>query len=56
MREQTAARYPEAAEPAARVIAFYLRESFGGQELADDEREVLKASLQEAEREIRKAG
>jgi hypothetical protein len=28
----------------------------GGQELADDEREVLKAALVQAEREIRKAG
>jgi protein-glutamine gamma-glutamyltransferase len=56
VREQTAARYPEAAEPTARVIAFYLRESFGGQELADDEREVLKAALVQAERGIRKVG
>lgn len=56
VEQETAARYPAAAEPAARVIAFYLRESFGGQELREDEREVLKAALEEAERGMRKAG
>ncbi len=56
VRAQTAHRFPEAAEPAAKVIAFYLRESFGGEPLADDEREALKTALQEAERGMRKAG
>lgn len=54
--EEAAARYPAAAEPLGRVIAFYLRESFGGEPLRDDEREALKAALEEAERGLRKAG
>jgi transglutaminase-like putative cysteine protease len=49
-------RYPAAAAPASRVIDFYLRESFGGQELEEEERETLKAALIEAERNMRKAG
>jgi transglutaminase-like putative cysteine protease len=53
---EMAARYPAAAEPAARVIAFYLRESFGGHELADGEREALETALDEAEKGMRKAG
>jgi transglutaminase-like putative cysteine protease len=54
--KEMAARYPAAAEPTARIIAFYLRESFGGQALADGERLVLEAALDEAERGMRKAG
>jgi hypothetical protein len=38
------------------VIAFYLRESFGGEPLAGEDREALKTALQEAERGMRKAG
>jgi hypothetical protein len=53
---EMAARYPAAAEPAARIIAFYLRESFGGQDLEDGEREALEAALDEAEKGMRKAG
>jgi transglutaminase-like putative cysteine protease len=53
---EMAARYPAAAEPAARIIAFYLRESFGGQALEEVEREALEAALGEAERGMRKAG
>lgn len=56
VRETAASRYPAAAEPAARVIDFYLRESFGGQDLEDEEREQLKAALVEAEKGMRKAG
>ena len=56
VREEAASRYPAAAEPTARVIDFYLRESFGGQDLEDEEREQLKAALVEAEKRIRKAG
>lgn len=56
VRDEAASRYPEAAEPTARVIAFYLRESFGGEPLADADREALKTALQEAERGMRKAG
>lgn len=54
--EEAAARYPAAAAPLARVIDFYLRESFGGEPLRDDEREALKTALEEAERGLRKAG
>lgn len=49
-------RYPAAAGPAARVIDFYLRESFGGQPLEDEDLEALKAALEEAEKRMRKAG
>lgn len=56
VREEAGARYPAAAAPAARVVDFYLRESFGGQELEDGERQELKAALQEAEKKMRKAG
>ena len=54
--KEMAARFPAAAEPAAKVIDFYLRESFGGQELEDGEREALEAALEEAEKGMRKAG
>jgi transglutaminase-like putative cysteine protease len=56
VRSEAAARYPAAAEPTARVIDFYLRESFGGQILEDEELEALKAALEEAEQGMRKAG
>jgi hypothetical protein len=56
VRREAAARYPAAAEPAARVIDFYLRESFGGQALEDEELEDLKTALEEAEKNMRKAG
>ncbi len=49
-------RYPAAAVPAGRVVDFYLRESFGGQPLEDEEIEILKAALEEAEKKMRKAG
>jgi hypothetical protein len=55
-RSAAALRYPEAAEPMARVIDFYLRESFGGVLLEDEELEQLKTALAEAERGMRKAG
>jgi transglutaminase-like putative cysteine protease len=56
LSRETAARFPEAARPAARIIDFYLRESFGGHPLREDEREALKEALAEAERGMRKAG
>ncbi len=55
VRRETEARYPAAAAPAARVIDFYLRESFGGQPLEDEELEALKSALEEAEKRMRKA-
>jgi transglutaminase-like putative cysteine protease len=54
--EEAAARYPAAAEPLGRVIDFYLRESFGGEPLREDERQALKTALEAAERGLRKAG
>ncbi len=42
LRRAASSRYPGAAEPMARVIDFYLRESFGGYELQDGEREELE--------------
>ncbi|HJX27528.1 MAG TPA: DUF3488 and transglutaminase-like domain-containing protein [Thermoanaerobaculia bacterium] len=54
--QEAAERYPAAAAPLACVIDFYLRESFGGEPLRDDEREELKTALEEAERGLRKAG
>jgi hypothetical protein len=56
VRREAEARYPAAAGPTARVIDFYLRESFGGQALEDEEVEALKAALAEAEKKMRKAG
>jgi hypothetical protein len=56
LQREAEIRYPAAAEPAARVIGFYLRESFGGQELEDEDLEALKAALEEAEKGMRKAG
>ena len=56
VRSEAAARVPAAAEPTARVIDFYLRESFGGQALEDEELEALKAALEQAEQGMRKAG
>jgi hypothetical protein len=55
-RRAAAARYPQAAEPAARVIDFYLKESFGERPLADDELDQLREALSQAERGLRKAG
>ncbi|HEY4591984.1 MAG TPA: DUF4129 domain-containing protein, partial [Thermoanaerobaculia bacterium] len=56
VRREAETRYPAAALPTGRVIDFYLRESFGGQPLEDEEVEILKAALEDAERKMRKAG
>jgi protein-glutamine gamma-glutamyltransferase len=55
-RTTAAARYPRAADGAAKVVDFYLRESFGGEPLEDEDLEALKAALAEAEKGMRKAG
>ncbi len=55
-RRAAAARYPEAAAPAARVIDFYLRESFGERPLEEAELDELRTALSEAERGLRRAG
>ncbi len=49
-----AAACPEAGGPGGRVVALYLRESFGGQALAADEREDLRRSLRHARRALRR--
>jgi hypothetical protein len=56
VRREAETRCPTAAGPTARVIDFYLRESFGGQILEDEDLEALKAALEEAEKGLRKAG
>jgi hypothetical protein len=56
VRREAESRYPAAAQPTARVIDFYLRESFGGQTLEDEDLEALKEALEEAEKGMRKAG
>lgn len=53
LRGIAAERYPQAAEPAARVIDFYLRESFGGEKLEDGDRQALKTALEDAEKNMR---
>jgi hypothetical protein len=53
LRREAEVRYPAAAAPMARVIDFYLRESFGGEPLREDEREALKEALDEAGRGFR---
>lgn len=55
-RREASRRYPLAAEPAGRIVDLYLRESFGGAELDEEERRDLKSDLEEAERGMRKAG
>lgn len=45
---------PPAAAPARRVIDLYLRESFGGQQLSDEELVELRSSLRDALQNLRK--
>jgi len=49
LRSLAAARFPAAAEATGQIVAFYVRESFGGRQLAAAEREELRAALDEAE-------
>jgi transglutaminase-like putative cysteine protease len=53
LHREAGARYPAAAAPMGRVIDFYLRESFGGEPLREEERGALKEALDEAERGFR---
>jgi hypothetical protein len=53
LHREAEARYPAASAPMARIIDFYLRESFGGEPLRDEEREALKEALEEAEKGVR---
>jgi len=49
LRALAAARFPAAAEATGQVVTFYVRESFGGRQLAAAERAALRAALLEAE-------
>lgn len=55
-RDRAAERYPETAGSTARIVDFYLRESFGGEPIGEGEREELKRALAEAERALKRAG
>ncbi len=50
-----AGRWPGAAEPTARVVGLYLRESFGAEPLDDAERQELRIALGSARRALRAA-
>jgi transglutaminase-like putative cysteine protease len=54
VRSTAAARFPSAAAPTGKVIDFYLRESYGGCALGDDEKLQLAQALLTAERELRR--
>jgi hypothetical protein len=53
--ERAGDRYPEAAAPTRRIVDRYLRESFGGEALAEDERSAIAADLQEAAQQLKKS-
>jgi transglutaminase-like putative cysteine protease len=55
-RDRAAERYPEAAGSTAKIVEFYLKESFGGEAIGEGEREDLKRTLGEAERALKQAG
>ncbi len=52
LQQRTGERFPQAHEPAARVIRFYLRESFGGDTLSDEERAAMHAALDQTRRAL----
>jgi hypothetical protein len=54
LRRSAEQRFPEAASPTGRIVELYLRESFGGVELADDERVTLGAALHDADEALKK--
>lgn len=49
-------RFPRVAEGAQRLVRSYLRESFGGEELAETEREGLREALDVVRRTVRDGG
>jgi hypothetical protein len=49
LQAQAAARFPAAAAATGQVVAMYVRESFGGRELAAAELAQLRAALAQAE-------
>jgi hypothetical protein len=48
-------RYPKAAEAAGRIVDFYLRESFGGAVLGEEERRAVEEARAAAGRALRRA-
>lgn len=53
LERQAAHRFPAAADGTQRVVRSYLRESFGGEELAEGEREGLRRALDAVRRNLR---
>jgi uncharacterized protein DUF4129 len=53
--ERAVRRYPGAAEPTRRIVARYLRESFGGEPLSDEERDAVASDLREARQQLEKS-
>ncbi|HEV7670578.1 MAG TPA: DUF3488 and transglutaminase-like domain-containing protein [Thermoanaerobaculia bacterium] len=56
VRQLASDRFPNAAAPAARIIDFYVRETYAGEPLEETEQEDLRTALREAEASLRKAG
>ncbi len=56
LQSLAASRFPGAAAATARVVGFYVRESFGGSRLASQELAALHVALAEAESRLRPAG
>lgn len=54
LQRRAGEQFPEAHEPAARVIRFYLRESFGGDTLSDEERQATQAALEQTRRALQR--
>ena len=54
LAEHIASSKPDASISVRRVIDLYLRESFGGQELTEDERQELRTALRDAVQNLRK--
>ncbi len=49
-------RFPEAAGPTSRLVDLYLRESFAGEALEEEDLGYAAASLREVEQVLKKAG
>ncbi len=54
LRQSAEDRFPEAARPTGKIVDLYLRESFGGVELAADERTALGEALRAADEALTK--
>lgn len=52
LERRAAEAFPEASEPTARIVDFYLKESFGGHELGQEEREELHGQLKAVSRAL----